>query len=149
MAPTNLFRLVHPKHYSFEKARFKSPAFEASSDGASVIDMDCACGAGSSPCSHIAHHYRSSISGDPAVFIRFRAGDLPAGSDVRNDETLGDKCHYLINGPNKTWYRNFLASKSIEEFEICEGGEPRPLSLTDIYLQRPDAPVSANLDPGR
>jgi hypothetical protein len=49
----------------------------------------------------------------------------------------GDKCHYLIVSPQKSFYRNTVKNTPLGAYEICDNGAPRALTLSDILKQNP------------
>ena len=54
-----VIRLIHPRHYDQQLARFRSSFFANSSDGTgiSLVDTDCVRATGTPLCQHIAQYY--------------------------------------------------------------------------------------------
>ena len=141
MAAGEIIRLIHPLYYSYEKSRFKSEAIESSDDGLSVIELDCCVANSGDVCTHVRKYYPSGISGEPPVFLRLKVDQLPATASLRQETSdTGDECHHLVNDVPKSVYRNIVKNTTLDKFEICDEGIPRPLRIEDIRLQNAPPP---------
>ena len=134
MATRKLVRLVHPKHFSEELSRFKSPAFkDTDGSGISVVDERCVEALPANLCEHIKAHYTSGISGEPPVFWRFEYSE--SFVQIVPDDSAGDPCHHNIVGISDKTARKMITKVKIEHMEICDGLGIRQLTLEDIRRQ--------------
>src|SRR4051812_40177815 len=97
-----LVLLIHIRHWDSEKKRFRSEAFEPSSDGSgiSVVDATCARESSGSICDH-ARKYYPSVSSEPPIFWQFHFPGDPWPTSVALDESpsdSGDHCHRNLRG---------------------------------------------------
>ena len=139
-----LIRLVHPRHYSHQKKRFSSTAFnDTDNTGISVVVEPCVTKRcvdqkNTGTCDHIRQYYTAQISGMPPVFWCFEQSMLPNGSylypnSYRND----DPYHTNIRAISPGEARNIIKSVAVDDMEICAPGGIRPLTMPDIIAQHP------------
>jgi hypothetical protein len=134
LASRKLVRLVHPKHYSEEQHRFKSPAFkDTDGTGISVVDESCVEALPALLCEHIQKYYKSSISGEPPVFWRFEYSDEFV--QIVHDDDDEDPCHYNIRGLSASSARQMVIKLAVDKFEICGADGIRIVTLEDIRKQ--------------
>ena len=132
-----LIRVIHQLHYAKAEGRFKSIAFETSSDGGvSVFLSDCANEQSGNICEHIGRYY-AAIAGDPPIYWEFSENVLPAGCHHETKVEAGkDPCHENIVGMNKKQSRNFFKQHTgtrLSLFTICDPDTgPRPLLAADL-----------------
>lgn len=135
----SIVRAIHPRYYSKEERRFKSPAFESSDDGGiSVFSSDCAIRLSGTICEHLNVYYVSiDVAGIPTIYWEFDEGILP--SVCHREMTIGageDPCHENIKGLNKNQSRQFFkrqTSNNLALFRICDPlTGARPLTELDI-----------------
>jgi hypothetical protein len=128
-------RVIHPKHFDYNKKRFSSLAFRNSSNnGISVFELECTEIQGRPLCEHIHAFYPNPISGDPTIFWVISEDELPIGLDfIKHPSSSGDDCHVDIVGLNDKQARNMLISKEMSDFKIClDNGSYRSLSINDM-----------------
>ena len=129
-------RLVHPGSFNRERREFDDLAFKKSSgSGMSIFEVECATAASGVICAHIEKFY-PHIAGDPAVFCRIDATELPAGSHLEHTQSdLGDECHREVEGVgNKALKRHFRAKRDWTNFFICTELGARRLQECDLEL---------------
>lgn len=89
-------------------------------------------------CDHLSEFYAGQ--GVPPIFCLLQEDDVPPGAVVKFTKSdTGDDCHLEIDGTTqKALKRHYRERRSLENFVICDGGQPRTLTLADINALAPD-----------
>ena len=117
-------RPVHPKHYSRNRKRFESVAFQNSSDGSgiSVISSSCIKRKNKNICGHIEKYYSSPLTGDPIIFWKINSDTLPTSCRfVQSPSTTGDECHHNIENLSDNEARRMIIRQFPSNFRLCHG----------------------------
>jgi hypothetical protein len=136
-----LIRIIHPDEYESRERRFKSTAFEPSSDGSgiSVIESECAVAESGSLCAHAEIRYRSLIPSEPPLtFYLWTVAPLPDGCSAVHSDDDEDPCHRNIVG----FSSNDKAKKFFkrEHFKQIDGVK-RTVGIARCGLERVDQPL--------
>ena len=76
------------------------------------------------------------IAGEPPVFWRIPVDQLPDHAELEQETTdSGDTCHFNICGMSDGECRKLLKSHTVNDFEICDAGTPRELTVDDVLAQ--------------
>ena len=127
-----LIRLVHPRDYNPDLKRFTSFAYKNLRGGMSVFLEECAEDKSASVCQHATTWY-PSIAGDPVIFYRITAEEVPAGTTLAETPAAsGDDCHRDIQGASDAALKRAFTGKNWDEYLVCEDGIHRPLTQADI-----------------
>ena len=136
-------RILNQKKYDNRRGRFRSEAFEPTSDGPtdtpgiSIIDAECVKNTSDNICAHIAEFY-ASTAGTPIIFWKFATQILPPEHCIKQKDSItGDKCHNNIHNLSKTQARNFFVkgdeyARKIHLFCICTETGIRRLAEDDL-----------------
>ena len=98
----------------------------------SVFELECAEAASGVVCAHI-HEFYPSIVGDPVVFYVIDPAELPVPHTVLSTPSeSGDECHREIDVGKKPLYKAFRDKRGWENFQTCDNGVVRPMTLDDV-----------------
>ena len=127
-------RILNIAHYDARKQRFTSLAFKnSSSGGISVVSKACIQEQERTVCQHIEHFYPPPTSSIPPIFWEFNEQQLPTGYSLAQETSpSGDICHYNIEGVADKSAREMLLQVKLSDLQICELGQARQLTLTDL-----------------
>ena len=117
--------LLHIADFEPKLDRFRSCAFDNSSDGGgiSVIQRECILKESGCVCSHFRKFYSSIIS-EPVLFFVFSPDELPPGWGLKQEpSTSGDICHHNVTNLSDNKAKKFFKRKNWKEFFACNGNE--------------------------
>lgn len=116
---------LHMADFDSTLERFRSTAFQPSSDGSgiSVVLLECINRTKESICQH-GERYYSDITPKPPLFWVFDTDALPAGHKlIAQASTTGDDCHLNITDVSRGKSKTFFKAQDQTEFRSCVDGE--------------------------
>ncbi len=135
---SDFVRVVHLRHYEFERNRFYNFVFKRTSkqedpeQGVSLVSVKCVRDTHRPLCEHL-RYYPPNVVSEPPVFLPIAKEELP-DCDLKHQPTEFDECHYNLVGWSNGRCTKFLETfwDKPEKLVICLNGE-RHLTLQDIY----------------
>lgn len=98
----------------------------------SVFELECAQATSGVVCAHVDRFY-PHVAGDPVIFYQLETSELPTEHSVNQSPSdTGDECHHEIDATNSALYKKFRQKRDWQHFQICDQGQPRPMTADDV-----------------